>query len=529
MIKVVIADDELHICRLIQALMDWDELGMKLSGFAANGIEALEIIKKEKPDILITDIKMPGCGGVELIERVRAISKDIQIVVISGYANFEYAQSAIKLGVRDYLLKPINKVELGETMKKLKDTIEEERRNAKVRENNQESQKKDEKKLRQLLVERLLSGQASVINAKTLEEQYHFPIKDGCFLGFCLRCDTDKRDAFDEVFDIYKEQIFKIFDTGLARFCYDWSYYLHHFSIYGILNFAEKDEEIVKKIMQDCLSQISVQKRLFGNVEFTLGLGSFEEDVARLPVSLQNAKSAVKERLIQGNGRMICYEVKNPVLYEKKLLDQYSREIVHALEVLNLDELEAANNHLYNEVINTKGLQGTELYELVMEAGNMFILRLNLQDKAELLKKFTFECDLCADAEALFAAMREFEENLFKEYLERYEQDATRPMRLAKQYIQNHYMEQISLEEVSDYVGLSPAYFSVIFKKEADIGFAKYLMNVRVEQAKVLLRETNLSVSDICKKVGYNDLKYFTQIFCKITGVKPAVFRKLYG
>ena len=109
------------------------------------------------------------------------------------------------------------------------------------------------------------------------------------------------------------------------------------------------------------------------------------------------------------------------------------------------------------------------------------------------------------------------------------EEDSVRPVRLAKQYIHNHYQEQITLEEVSDYVGLTPAYFSVMFKKETEIGFAKYLINERIEGAKDLLRESTLSVSDICRKVGYNDPKHFTRLFEKNVGVKPAVYRKLYG
>ena len=109
------------------------------------------------------------------------------------------------------------------------------------------------------------------------------------------------------------------------------------------------------------------------------------------------------------------------------------------------------------------------------------------------------------------------------------EEDSVRPVRLAKQYIHNHYQEQITLEEVSDYVGLTPAYFSVMFKKETEIGFAKYLINERIEGAKDLLRESTLSVADICRKVGYNDPKHFTRLFEKNVGVKPAVYRKMYG
>lgn len=90
-------------------------------------------------------------------------------------------------------------------------------------------------------------------------------------------------------------------------------------------------------------------------------------------------------------------------------------------------------------------------------------------------------------------------------------------------------MEQISLEGLSEQVGLSPAYFCALFKKETEIGFSKYLTNVRMEQAKILLRETHLPVWEVCKKVGHNDVRHFTQTFDKLMGVKPAVFRKLYG
>ena len=119
MVKLVVADDEERVCRLIVALGNWEELGIKVVGTAANGIQALELIRKEKTDILITDIRMPGLNGLELIEKVREISPDIKIMIISGYANFEYAQNALKQGVSDYLLKPINKDALNESLTKM--------------------------------------------------------------------------------------------------------------------------------------------------------------------------------------------------------------------------------------------------------------------------------------------------------------------------------------------------------------------------------------------------------------------------
>ena len=124
-LKVVIADDEERICQLIQALIDWKYLGMELVGVAHNGIEAYEAVREQKPDILITDIRMPGFSGLELIEKVKDICPDMEVIIISGYAHFEYAQQAIRFGVGHYLLKPINKAELTETLEKLVKRISE--------------------------------------------------------------------------------------------------------------------------------------------------------------------------------------------------------------------------------------------------------------------------------------------------------------------------------------------------------------------------------------------------------------------
>ena len=100
MIKVVIADDEVKVCQLICGLIDWKSVDMEIVGVAHNGIEALELIKNLQPDLMITDIRMPGYDGLELINLGKQMKKDIDFIIISGYSHFEYAQSAIKYGVR---------------------------------------------------------------------------------------------------------------------------------------------------------------------------------------------------------------------------------------------------------------------------------------------------------------------------------------------------------------------------------------------------------------------------------------------
>ena len=107
--------------------------------------------------------------------------------------------------------------------------------------------------------------------------------------------------------------------------------------------------------------------------------------------------------------------------------------------------------------------------------------------------------------------------------------DSNRAVRIAKQYIQQHYQEPLTLEEVAERVNLTEAYFSVLFKKETGEGFAKYLASVRLDMAKRMLRETSLPVAEICRQVGYNDVKHFSRIFERNSGVTPAAYRKLYG
>lgn len=527
--KVVIADDENRICRLIQALVDWDEIGLELAGFASNGIEALALLKREHPDILITDIRMPGCDGLDLIRRAHEICPDLQIVIISGYANFSYAQTALKYGVYDYLLKPINKEELCETLQKIKVKIEEMRQEEAAHEDTKRHQKEDARKLRQLMIERLLDIQAPTITEEMFEEQYHFPVREGLFLGFCLRVDDTDHEKTHNMMPTYQERMEKVFECGLRKNCYEWSFYQHHFNIYGVLNCAHDRQQDVEKSLQDALNQMNMQQHLFGDTVFTLALGTFETEPTRLGASLQNARFVLKDRLLKGNGRMYLYQERNPVLYEKKLLEQYTRELDHAFETLSTEAVEAANDHLAHEIFDTKDAQGFELFEAVTEAGKLFIIRMNLQDKTDVMKQFEESCNACSGSRELIGTLKEFENRLFREKLDQYEEDSTRPVRLAKQYMKNHYMEQILLDEVSSQVGLSPAYFSVLFKKETDVGFAKYLANLRMEEAKIMLRDTNLSVAEICRKVGYNDQKHFTQMFDKVVGVKPAVFRKLYG
>ena len=189
MIKVVIADDEVRICQLILALVDWEALGLKVVGTAHNGLEAIAMVRTLQPNILITDIRMPGCSGLELIDQVKRDDQSLEIVIISGYAHFEYAQQAIKYGVGDYLLKPISKTELTATLQKLAGRICAQRKNAEDEAQQKEKTQKDVALLRENLISGLLDQKNRKISIGELQEQYGLQVQDGVFQAFLLKMD----------------------------------------------------------------------------------------------------------------------------------------------------------------------------------------------------------------------------------------------------------------------------------------------------------------------------------------------------
>lgn len=529
--KVIIADDEERICRLIEALVDWEALGMKVAAIAHNGLDAAASVEKFRPDILITDIRMPGCSGLELIETVKKTMPELEIIIISGYAHFEYAKSAIRFGVGEYLLKPINKTELTTTLERLKVKIESRLKEEEDKQLLEQKSKNDVERLRELLLEKLAEQKEEPLSLPILQEEYYLKMQPGCFQGIWLKIDGLEEELGEEGKRIVIERSGKLLESSLRPKCFDmlcteqdWGGYT------GILNYEESRTEEIKRILKDCLNQLESGKKLYGEIYYSLAVGNIVKDPAEIGTSLRKASVMIEERLIRGTGRFLDYMPEGASsLHEKNLPEKYLRTVTHAIEVLSEEEAERALEQLKEGVAEIKDIRGHEILELVSSCGALFLSQMELKKRRTMLQQFLHKCRQCGSQEALFKNLGQLQTVYIRELLEQREGDMLRPIRHAKQYIRNHYSEPVTQEEVSSAVGLSSTYFSALFKKEEGEGFAKYLTGVRMEQAKILLRESTFSVSEICKRVGYNDLKHFTHNFEKATGLKPTAYRKLYG
>ena len=528
MIKVMIADDEERICQLIEALIDWESLHMEVAGIAHNGLEACEMVKQIKPDILITDIRMPGCNGLDLIENVKKSVEDLQVVIISGYAQFAYAQTAIKFGVGDYLLKPINKVELASTLQKFKERIEE---RLQLKEEQLWIQHKSEADIRLFranLMDRLLEQRVWIPSMEILQEEYYLHVQAGIFQGFVVKIDASG-ELGQAGIHIILEKAQTLLENSLKSRCTEIVVGLKGSRCIGFINYADGQTEEIRRLFRGCLHQLESEKGIFGPVTFTAALGNTTKDIAKLQDTVGQADVIIEERLLKGTGKLLERMPAGSAVHEQNILEKYLRQIVQAIEVMSVEEAAQAMAQMSQRMLAVRDIKGYEVRELVYSAAGLFLSQVEVKNRAEELKLFEEQCSLCGSMEQLMERLAALQNRYVEQMRLRREADTVRPVRMAKQYIQNHYSEPITQEEVSSAVGLSAAYFSALFKKVEGEGFAKYLINVRMEQAKVLLRETNTPVSKICQQVGYNDLKHLTHTFEKATGVKPSVYRKMYG
>lgn len=529
MLKVVVADDEARVCDLILLLADWGSLGMEVVGTAANGLEALQLVRTLIPDILITDIRMPGCYGLELIEKAKAEFPALEIVIISGYAHFEYAQSAIKNGVGDYLLKPIQRDELMATLEKLGERCRARRESATEVEQMKETSRQDTDRQRQRLIEDLAEGRLEELTEERLRGEYRVDIQPGLFQIFLLKLDYDLDAVTPLSIAIVESKAQKIFSTAIPGLCHEMLLSFREPWGYGLLNFPVQNRESVRRALRDCLNQLTVQQSLLGPIEFSLALGQASNRPEDLLESLNTARFAASERLIEGTGRLLEGAFKSSALREENLPERYGRAIEHLVETLSPEEADAAAGLLEEGAGEMTGVCGQELLELVDSAGQLFALRLDLEDREKIIRDFSARCAQCSKAADLFRCLRQFQREQLALTAERRRSESIRPIRFAKQYIQKHYSEPVTLEEVCAAIGFSTSYFSVLFKKETGEGFNKYLTRVRMDRAKELLQGGNLPIAEICSKVGYGDLKHFTQTFKKVAGLNPGQYRKLYG
>ncbi|NBH83949.1 response regulator [bacterium C-53] len=533
MLKILIADDEKKVGLLVRGLIAWEELDLELLDIVQDGRTAYEIIVEKRPDIVITDIRMPGLSGLEMIRKVTEQGLHVHFIVISGYRYFEYAHTALKYGVKDYLLKPIDEVELNSILKKVCGEAKEKRNLLDKVETLEQNLESSRHMLHRELMERAFEqGEDHETDVTVVAET-----KDqetGSFRAAGIKVDRNIDIAGNEEQErLIVGKLLEMVDAFLKDQVNDlvistksgmW--------IIVLINIQKENRNHILTVLEQMFFKMKSYINNFENYEITMGLSRETEEFSRINLILEMAKEAVECRILKGCG--ICIESysedRNRTVKGQDIVKEYESALKNSIQIFNIGGLEDIVRECFLKAEQER-VMACEYYEMGR------CLAVAYARLAGELSRETAEGELniwketighCKSIYMLKRYLRESLKNHLKD-LERKQSELERkPILDTIEYMRQNYGQKILLEDIAERFGFHPNYFSEIFKKETGKNFTAFLLEVRIEASKELLRDSNKTIYEIASSVGYKDAKFFSQQFAKVVGIKPKEYRKLY-
>lgn len=472
MYRILIADDEKIERAGIRFLLD--QMGQEFEIFeAVNGKEALEWLEQNQADILITDVKMPFVNGIELLEQVTKRCPDMKKVIFSGYGEFEYARQAMRFGVEEYILKPVDPEEFNRVMEKAVADLDSEKR--------EESRKAAEGSF---FKEYILN---SVVNGVGIEEIERRA--KGCYALDFL--DSYKRLMLLETDSDFFGGRQKELSDEIGR------------QINGLL---EKDLKAGQK------SYVAVSSGLKGKEQ----LG---ERCQELELLMENRFYGLESRVYMAENEA---ERAQDVQLDDDTLMKQIRQDIRTKDILSLRE---HCSRLFQNYGKNTGF--SQIYVKFMFSSLLKLLYEAIPEKSG--KELDDEMELLYHAADLKEIQKILEKNIG--LLERSVQGSVpgshREVEEVKRYIYGHYGEELSIELLAEQVYMAPSYLSTVFKKETGQNLSKFIKACRMEKAREMLEDTHEKIVGISEKVGYPNVSYFCQSFREYFGVSPQKYRDM--
>ena len=546
MLKTFLVEDEVVIREMIKKMIPWEQYGFELAGEAADGEMALPLILKSKPDLLITDIKMPFMDGLTLCRLVKKELPDIRIVILSGYDDFNYAKQAISIGVEDYLLKPITKNAFIERLKEIHNRYEHEKTQREYYEKFRLEMQEYEKNASRDFFETLVRADSDLAELYRRADKLNLDIVAEAYNILIFTPDTSEGN-----YNSYEE-------------CSDWeaevqdkinTYFLNHpvailfrhqvFS-YAILVKGQKDT--IEKNTEECVNAIQdIMNQTERRTDWFIAVGKSADRLSMLGHSYRTAVRANSFRYLY-DGHILDYQsleaqkenpsdsrredsvqlrnvninALNPAILQKFLssglaeeVDDFIRDYFNAIGQEPMGSLVFRNYVVLNvrfsvlSFLKKLGCDDSEISGQEME---------NIMDETGK----TIEAAVAYCGKILKKAIALRDENAG---------DQNRSvLKLAVDFIDHNYMdEEISLNKAAHVANVSANHFSALFSQNMGQTFTEYLTDLRMNKAKELLRCTAMRSSEIAGEVGYKDAHYFSYLFKKTQGMTPSEYRKMRG
>ena len=518
--KVFLVEDEIVTREGIRDNVDWAAAGFEFSGDAPDGEIALPLIEETKPDVLITDIKMPFMDGLQLSKIIREHMPWIKIIILSGHDEFEYAQSAIKLGVTEYLLKPISAQDLKNVLINLSSMLDREKQE---RENLKRLQDKVSDSLvlsRGKFLMQLVMGGVSSADAIEQSQQLGLDIVARHYLVVFIRIDLCEKSQPFDYYQYHKvEQIVSQFAGNNPD-----------------VFWTQKDlEELVLLIKGDSLDQLIHE-------------GNFLAELIKQEVENQTSCNLVIEIGTPQNRLGDIHHSFAEAMVKSRSTSSIPARPTLANEQIDLIKIDhqAIENYL-----KFGAIQGFDdfFFTAIQPIGRVAL-------QSPLIKHYLFIdiiltatqfiSDLGGSADQIVTdiygienivtkikSMEQIKEEIWKVFVTAltYRNSQANHERIiilqeAKVYLDLHFADpDLQMSKVAQIFNISPSHFSTIFRQELGETFRDYLGRIRINRAKELLRTSNLKCAEVAHQSGFNDSHYFSFVFKKKTGRTPQQFR----
>ncbi|MDQ0115481.1 response regulator transcription factor [Paenibacillus harenae] len=515
--SVIIVDDEIYFRKGLIRMIDWEGNGYQVIGEADNGEDALAMIRDKKPDLVITDIRMPVLDGLDLIQAAEKEKLDTEFVIISGHNDFHYAQQAVRFGVLDYVLKPVDEDDIVDALGKLRDKLTKKR----------QLQERRRMLLSEKQIEALIRGESE--GAATEDWMEHEMASGPQTFTYAMielnnvhPWSDRKQPSKEELRAAIREAVRQLVPSASDPILYE------HRRTYGLIVpglYLTEAGGNVRAFMELLLLRLDERYEL----EFRAYTGTTVQQLNHIKESYISAKEALSYKYYRSPDRVIAIsDVSGTELVYGQLDDDVCRRLVEAVEENDSNEMKQVIDSLFSEfrdkrfspeaiktgivqcvLVICKSIRGMEGDETELSSFEPVINwhdhNVTLEEIRRLLTAFVFEAgDLVGTLYRTYGKGR---------------------IHKVKTYVDQNYSKNISLKTIASQFYMNPAYLGQLFKRNYGLYFNDYLQKLRIAEAKKLLRIKDLRIYEVAERVGFNNPDYFVTQFDKLERMTPSEYR----
>lgn len=529
MYKLIIVDDEPYIVQLIEKLIDYDRLHIQLVGATSDPANALELIREYAPDILITDMRMPCMDGLALIEHINQSNLPISIIAISGYRRFDYAYNALKGGVEDYLVKPISRQELNNALEKVCRRLGNFQDERDFRLKMEEEAERNARQHRKQFILDSLANRAHADAISQIERDYSLHLVQGYYAGIAIRIDLPGPANHEApLLQNCQKKIVEL----MGEICAEMEFVQIDELFCGLINTsAEATHQLLRRV-KILFENLSLVLEPYEKGSISIGLGSIISECKQIPSSIAAARTSADVKCILGGNRIYYSEKLDWKNAKCQLLPVQIESLRKIMETGGADQLRHWLNSVFCKSASyymEHAIEALSLIESVLHNFAMLCNMLGTLSDPSLKKIHHQRIHQGDNLTETVERLHDFMYQVVQADKNHRMQRDSYPIQCAKEYIVNNLNKPLALKEIAAHVMLNPNYLSKLFKDETGEGISDFILQLRLEEAKRLLRTTNLNISQIADCVGYQDSKHFSKLFRKAVGIQMRDYRNMYS